>query len=122
MPKRILWNLYTAGEQDQEDLSDWKVFDVRDFQDDWNEPSLIAARLLEISNDVKLGKERIVIKCQLGLSRSNTFAIGVLCLNYGLSWEDAFTIVKCLNPRANPLQPMQDCMKEALRILGVKLG
>lgn len=117
MPSWILWNLGTSGEDLREDLSSYKVFDIRDLIDGYNQPEVIAVKLHAILESVKKKDVRIVVKCQAGISRSNALVMGVLCLYNNLDWDDAERIVRCLVPRANPNQGILDATKEAVQII-----
>jgi protein-tyrosine phosphatase len=46
---------------------------------------------------------KLVICCSAGVSRSNSIAIGVLIMRYGMRFEEALSLVKEKVPIANPL-------------------
>lgn len=110
----ILWNLGTSGEDDHEDLSTYKIFDVRDLVDGFIDPYLIAGRLLMIIDEIKKNQSKIVVKCQAGISRSNALVMGILCINNNMEWDDAHRIVKILVPRAAPNEGIINATKQAI--------
>ncbi len=69
----------------------WRIFDVRMLQDGYND-------LLEYTNHINLArrildKEKCVICCEAGQSRSNAIALGVLMTHFHLGYYQALDLI-----------------------------
>lgn len=57
-------------------------------------------------------KEKILVHCNAGISRSSTIIIGYLILNKNMSFEDAYNLVKlrreCIRPNDGFLRQLKD--------------
>ena len=118
----ITWQLGTSAYCDHEtypdhdDLSSFIVYNLMDLEDGWNEPMLLASRILMAIEDLK-AKKRVVFMCAAGISRSNGLAIGVLSIYHNLSIDDGKRIVECICPRANPMPDLMDAIRQAVDLI-----
>lgn len=114
----ILWNLGTSDyDKDLSSIPGYRVFNIMDLEDGWNDPEQIAGRLLQIIDIVNEKKNLVIIMCAAGISRSNAIAMGVLCINNNMEWDDAYRIVKRMVPQADPNGGIIDAVKQAINII-----
>lgn len=116
----ILPNLGTCSIFESCTPEGWLIIDVRDLSDDGkNKIEDVANKISLVANLMYAGC-KVVIRCQAGISRSNTIACAAMV--YGgvfKYWDDAWKATQEACPRAWLNMDFFDAVRKALRSLYV---
>jgi len=91
------------------------IVDIRDLEDDWNDPILIQRKIRIIIKTLSTGMP-VIIRCQAGMSRSNAIAIATLCHLNGKNWEENEELVRKRVPRMQLNMNLRDACKRTVRV------
>jgi len=89
------------------------IVDVRDLPDGKADPMQIIRKIRTIIKCLSTGNA-IVIRCQAGISRSNSIVVGVLCTMNGKSWDENEAFVKKAVPQFQVNLAFKESCLEAL--------
>jgi len=90
------------------------IVDVRDLEDNWNEPEEIRKKVKIILKAINMGQP-VIIRCMAGISRSNALAVTTLCRMNGKNWNENEMIVRQLVKRFQINMSLRDACKKAVR-------
>ncbi|WXG47430.1 MAG: hypothetical protein WED05_12350 [Candidatus Atabeyarchaeum deiterrae] len=110
----VVWlkdNLGTASYAEKLDENGVQVIEVRDLvEGKGNDRRILKERMLQCIREIKAGR-KVVIRCDKGIVRSNTLAIGVLTY-LGLTLEEAIKLVsRKMGAQAINLELLNDIME-----------
>lgn len=89
------------------------IIDIRDIADGSNPQGLLTNTLSKVAKFLS-SKERIIIQCQAGISRSPAIAAAMLVYGTYMEWDDAIDYVKKKCPRTQINQDLLKCLKEII--------
>jgi protein-tyrosine phosphatase len=111
---KILPNLATCSLFESCTDEGWIIVDVRDLKDGAGNYVDDVAHRIELISNLMCSGYKVVVRCQAGMSRSNTFATAALvwCRIFP-TWNDAWNYTKTCCPRAMLDQNLYATVKEA---------
>ena len=111
-----------AGEDLKSDEYGSIIIDVRDIvdgkqvqkDDPTKETFEVLANKLYLIKNILATRERVIIMCQAGMSRSPAIVAALLVYATSLDWEDVLAIVKKKCPRTNINPDLLDQLKKVI--------
>lgn len=85
------------------DLDGWTIIDCRVLKDEPGNELDTYRQLVMLASEYLFHRHKIVCCCSAGLSRSPAIALGVLVMEYGLAYEDAYFLIdRICKPKIEP--------------------
>jgi protein-tyrosine phosphatase len=114
----ILPNLATCSILESNTPEGWVIVDVRDLIDGAGNSVEEVAKKISLVGNLMCAGFKVVVRCNAGMSRSNTIACAVMlwCQIYEF-WDDAWKAVQETCPRAMLSQGFYNTVKKALLTL-----
>jgi protein-tyrosine phosphatase len=79
----------------------WIIVDVRDLSDDGKNTIEAVADKIQLIGNLLASGYKIVVRCQAGMSRSNTIACAAMVwINPNMYWDEAWKKIEKVCPRA----------------------
>ena len=112
---KILNNLATCSVFESYTDEGWVIVDVRDLHDGGENSFEEILKKLELVTNLMCSGYKVVVRCQAGISRSNTIACAsmLVCRIY-TNWNEAWTHVQECCPRARINMDLYDTIKKVL--------
>lgn len=116
----ILPNLGTCSIFESCTPEGWVIVDIRDLKDGTGNFIEDVAKKIELISNLMCSGYKVVVRCQAGMSRSNTIACAALmwCRVFD-NWHDAWTHVQKCCPRAALNMDLFDTVKKALIYINI---
>jgi protein-tyrosine phosphatase len=95
-------------------IDDFRIIDVRTLKDGDNVPSEYLLNIFRVTSYLEL-REKVVICCRVGASRSNAIAVGVLVRYFKMDFYKAMELVISKVPICNILQPHVTALQKLLK-------
>ena len=95
-------------------IDDFRIIDVRTLKDGDNVPSEYLLNIVRVTSYLEL-REKVVICCRVGASRSNAIAVGVLVRYFKMDFYKAMELVISKVPICNILQPHVTALQKLLK-------
>lgn len=93
----------------------WIVVDVRDLSDDGENSIEDVANKIQLIGNLLCSGFKVVVRCQAGISRSNTIACAAMVwINGEMYWDYAWKKIEKACPRARLNLEFYDTVKQAL--------
>ena len=110
----ILPNLATCSIFESCTPEGWIIVDVRDLIDGAGNSVDEVGKKIELVANLLCSGHKVVVRCQAGMSRSNTIACAALlwCRVFP-TWNDAWNLIKEKCPRAMLCMDFYDTVREA---------
>ena len=110
----ILPNLATCSIFESYTPEGWIIVDVRDLIDDAGNSVDEVGKKIELVANLLCSGHKVVVRCQAGMSRSNTIACAALlwCRVFP-TWNETWNLIKEKCPRAMLSMGFYDTVKEA---------
>jgi len=91
----IHWIINELGTAPKNEVKEnnYKIVDVRDMVDKQGNPKQLILEKINTAIQLIKEKNKVVICCDYGLSRSNAIAVGVLVKYYGYNFEEAVKLI-----------------------------
>lgn len=108
-------NLATCNMLEGNTPAGWIIIDVRDLSDDGENSIEAVADKIQLVGNLLASGYKICIRCQAGMSRSNTIACAIMIwINPNMYWDDAWKKIEKACPRARLNLDFYDTTKNAL--------
>jgi protein-tyrosine phosphatase len=95
-------------------INDFRIIDVRTLIDGENVPSEYLLNIVRVTSYLEL-REKVVICCRVGASRSNAIAVGVLVRYFKMDFYKAMELVISKVPICNILRPHITALQKLLK-------
>lgn len=112
---KILNELATCNMIEGNTPEGWIIVDVRDLQDGGKNSVDAVADKIQLVGNLLANGYKVCVRCQAGMSRSNTIACAVMVwINGEIYWNNAWNTVKSACPRAMLNLEFYSTVKQAL--------